>query len=68
MNIDSNELSEDNLIAQTKQSNKKVIFYGDNTWIKLFPNHFRRHDGTTSFFVSDYTEVKRIVFDKTSFK
>ena len=31
--------------------------FGDDTWLKLFPNHFDRSDGTTSFFVSDYTEV-----------
>lgn len=40
-----------------KKSKKKIIFFGDDTWIKLFPNYFQRHDGTTSFFVSDYTEV-----------
>ena len=32
--------------------------YGDDTWIRLFPEGtFSRSDGTTSFFVSDYTEV-----------
>ena len=30
---------------------------GDETWVKLFPKHFVEYDGTTSFFVSDYTEV-----------
>jgi ethanolaminephosphotransferase len=60
LNVDSKELSEDNLVTQMKNSNKKIIFYGDDTWIKLFPNHFMRHDGTTSFFVTDYIEVKYI--------
>jgi ethanolaminephosphotransferase len=58
LNVDSKELSEDNLVTQMKNSNKKIIFYGDDTWIKLFPNHFVRQDGTTSFFVTDYIEVK----------
>ncbi len=31
--------------------------FGDDTWLKLFPGRFVREDGTTSFFVSDYTEV-----------
>jgi len=30
----------------------KLIMYGDDTWLKLFPNVFERADGTTSFFVS----------------
>lgn len=30
----------------------RVDFYGDDTWLKLFPDFFSRHDGTTSFFVS----------------
>ena len=58
LNVDSKELSEDNLVTQMKRSNKTMVFYGDDTWIKLFPDHFVRHDGTTSFFVTDYTEVK----------
>ncbi|KAI9718989.1 MAG: major facilitator super transporter protein [Chrysothrix sp. TS-e1954] len=33
------------------------IMYGDDTWLKLFPNTFIRADGTSSFFVSDFTEV-----------
>lgn len=58
-NIDSEFLQEDNLISQMKFANKKIIFYGDDTWMRLFPEHFERRDGTTSFFVTDYTEVWR---------
>ena len=36
---------------------KRMVFYGDDTWTRLFPRHFVRSDGTTSFFVSDFTEV-----------
>ncbi|XP_063311577.1 GPI ethanolamine phosphate transferase 2 isoform X2 [Pelobates fuscus] len=57
MNLNSQELLDDNLLWQAKEAGKRVVFYGDNTWIKLFPNHFVEHDGTTSFFVSDFTEV-----------
>jgi len=30
----------------------KLAMYGDDTWLKLFPNFFERADGTSSFFVS----------------
>lgn len=29
-----------------------LVFYGDDTWLKLFPDTFFRADGTSSFFVS----------------
>uniref|UniRef100_A0A8C5LYY2 P/Homo B domain-containing protein n=1 Tax=Leptobrachium leishanense TaxID=445787 RepID=A0A8C5LYY2_9ANUR len=57
MNLNSQELLDDNLIWQAKQAGRRIVFYGDDTWIRLFPKHFVEHDGTTSFFVSDFTEV-----------
>lgn len=33
------------------------MFYGDDTWLRLFPDHFMRHDGTSSFFTRDTVEV-----------
>lgn len=60
MNFKSSELKEDNIIYQAVQKKKRVIFYGDDTWLKLFPNLFTRSEGTTSFFVSDYSEVSKL--------
>ncbi|XP_060124658.1 GPI ethanolamine phosphate transferase 2 isoform X2 [Zootoca vivipara] len=57
MNLNSPALLEDNLIQQAKAAGKRIIFYGDDTWVRLFPKQFVEYDGTTSFFVSDYTEV-----------
>uniref|UniRef100_H3CKP2 Phosphatidylinositol glycan anchor biosynthesis class G (EMM blood group) n=1 Tax=Tetraodon nigroviridis TaxID=99883 RepID=H3CKP2_TETNG len=57
MNLNSPALLEDNLIWQAKTAGKRIIFYGDDTWVRLFPKHFMEYDGTTSFFVSDFTEV-----------
>ncbi|KAF2128574.1 GPI ethanolamine phosphate transferase 2 [Dothidotthia symphoricarpi CBS 119687] len=37
--------------------NGNLVMYGDDTWLKLFPDFFTRADGTSSFFVSDFTEV-----------
>ncbi|NXY87520.1 PIGG transferase, partial [Alcedo cyanopectus] len=57
VNLNSPALLDDNLIWQAKAAGKRIIFYGDDTWVKLFPKHFVEYDGTTSFFVSDFTEV-----------
>ncbi|XP_060044383.1 GPI ethanolamine phosphate transferase 2 isoform X2 [Erinaceus europaeus] len=56
-NLNSPALLEDSVLRQAKAAGKRIIFYGDETWVKLFPKHFVEYDGTTSFFVSDYTEV-----------
>jgi predicted AlkP superfamily pyrophosphatase or phosphodiesterase len=58
LNAVSSALHEDNLLAQAISAGKKIVFFGDDTWMKLFPGHFTRSDGTTSFFVTDYTEVR----------
>ncbi|XP_035699343.1 GPI ethanolamine phosphate transferase 2-like [Branchiostoma floridae] len=57
LNLDSKALVEDNIITQMYRAGRRMVFYGDDTWLKLFPDHFVRYDGTTSFFVTDYTEV-----------
>ncbi|QVM06082.1 major facilitator super transporter protein [Coccidioides posadasii str. Silveira] len=49
---------QDTWLAQIKRRpGGRLIMYGDDTWLKLFPGMFDRHDGTTSFFVSDFVEV-----------
>ncbi|GBM66453.1 GPI ethanolamine phosphate transferase 2 [Araneus ventricosus] len=56
-NLDASELNEDSILYQAQLNNLKSIFYGDETWLKLFPNLFIRSEGTHSFFVTDYQEV-----------
>ncbi|KAJ6120233.1 GPI ethanolamine phosphate transferase 2 [Penicillium sp. IBT 18751x] len=48
---------QDTWLAQLKTRGDRLIMYGDDTWLKLFPGMFDRADGTTSFFVSDFVEV-----------
>ncbi|KXG51154.1 Alkaline phosphatase-like, alpha/beta/alpha [Penicillium griseofulvum] len=48
---------QDTWLAQIKAAGGRLVMYGDDTWLKLFPGMFERADGTTSFFVSDFTEV-----------
>lgn len=44
---------QDTWIAQMKaKGSGKLAMYGDDTWLKLFPETFDRADGTSSFFVS----------------
>lgn len=50
--------AQDTWLAQMKaQKAGKLVMHGDDTWLKLFPGIFDRTDGTSSFFVSDFTEV-----------
>lgn len=45
--------TQDTWLAQLRaKEDGKLVFYGDDTWLKLFPGFFGREDGTSSFFVS----------------
>lgn len=49
--------TQDTWLAQIKTKDYdngkgKLVMYGDDTWLKLFPDFFERADGTSSFFVS----------------
>ncbi|XP_050441011.1 GPI ethanolamine phosphate transferase 2 isoform X2 [Adelges cooleyi] len=57
LNLGTAALKQDSIISQARGANKTLVFYGDETWLKLFPKSFIRSDGTTSFYISDYTEV-----------
>lgn len=48
---------QDSWIRQLVASDKKIHMFGDDTWIKLFPRAFSSKEGTSSFYVSDFTEV-----------
>lgn len=57
-NANASLTNQDSWVAQMIRSNKSIVFYGDNTWLKLFGDEsFLRFDGTSSFYVNDYTEV-----------
>ncbi|KAL9080277.1 MAG: hypothetical protein Q9157_000927 [Trypethelium eluteriae] len=50
-------IEEAQAVLEEKEQKNKLVFIGDDTWLKLFPGFFERADGTSSFFVSDFTEV-----------
>ena len=60
-NIDSAALQEDNVVERLRSHSQRLVFYGDETWLKLFPTHFQRSDGTSSFFTKDFTIVDQNV-------
>lgn len=52
--------NQDSWLYQFKATgDRKLHFFGDDTWLKLFPpqQFFEEYEGTSSFFVSDFTEV-----------
>lgn len=57
LNLANAQVLADSVIHSAKKVNKKIVFYGDETWLKLFPDQFLRHEGTNSFFVKDFKEV-----------
>lgn len=47
----------DSVLRVAASRGRCTVMYGDDTWIRLFPGLWSEYDGTTSFFVTDYTEV-----------
>ncbi|KAG5444357.1 GPI ethanolamine phosphate transferase 2 [Clonorchis sinensis] len=60
-NLDATAIREDNWVTRLNSQGWRLEFYGDDTWLKLFPYLFRSFDGTSSFFVNDFEEVDRNV-------
>eukprot|EP01117_Protostelium_nocturnum_P011764 TRINITY_DN428_c0_g1_i1.p1 TRINITY_DN428_c0_g1~~TRINITY_DN428_c0_g1_i1.p1 ORF type:complete len:926 (+),score=242.77 TRINITY_DN428_c0_g1_i1:207-2984(+) len=56
-NFNSEALKEDNWIFSLRKKGKRIHFFGDDTWIKLYPGQFDRFEGVSSFFVADTVEV-----------
>lgn len=57
LNLASTEVMTNSFLHEIAKKRKKIIFYGDETWLKLYPDIFHRSEGVSSFFVNDFTEV-----------
>lgn len=57
INLANAQALKDSLIHSAMSQHKHIVFYGDETWLMLFPNQFTRSEGTNSFFVKDFKEV-----------
>ncbi|XP_010555410.1 PREDICTED: GPI ethanolamine phosphate transferase 2 isoform X2 [Tarenaya hassleriana] len=60
-NFNTQALLDDNLLGQFFMIGWKMVMLGDDTWLKLFPGLFMRHDGVSSFFVKDTVQVDKNV-------
>ncbi|XP_076928974.1 GPI ethanolamine phosphate transferase 2 [Bidens hawaiensis] len=67
-NFNTQALLEDNIIGQFFRIGWKMVMLGDETWLKLFPGLFTRHDGVSSFFVKDTVQVDHNVSRHLSYE
>lgn len=57
LNLGSAELRADSILQQLHDNGERIVFSGDNTWTKMFPNIFRRYYANIdSLFVNDFYE------------
>ncbi|KAL5108230.1 GPI ethanolamine phosphate transferase 2 [Taenia crassiceps] len=56
-NLEESSVKQSSWVQLMATSNRRLELYGDDTWMKLFPGAFKRSDGTTSFYVTDFFEV-----------
>ncbi|KAI1280484.1 GPI ethanolamine phosphate transferase 2 [Halotydeus destructor] len=57
-NLNAVKFGDDNLIQQAQNRGKRMVFYGDDTWLSMFPKEmFLRSEATSSFFATDYIQV-----------
>lgn len=58
LNLNAAKFGDDNLLEQAHRKGKRIVFYGDDTWLEMFPaSYFVRSNGTSSFFATDYVQV-----------
>lgn len=58
LNLGSSKLNIDSLLHQISDGDGKIVFAGDNTWTKMFPNLFeRKYENEDSLYVNDFVEV-----------
>lgn len=57
LNLGTTEAIRDSFLHRVTSAGKKIVFYGDDTWLKLYPKIFSRFEAVSSFFVNDFTEV-----------
>lgn len=56
----------DNFVTQMRNQGK-IVFYGDNTWTKLFPDVFTRYgENVDSLYVNDFYEGDKNVTERMS--
>lgn len=65
LNVGATELKADSVLHQVRDQKQKIVFAGDNTWIKMFPNAFTRPlENVDSLFVNDFYEGDKNITQK----
>lgn len=55
LNLGSTRLTIDSLVHQLTQNGRRIVFCGDDTWTKLFPDSFQRQlANSDSLYVNDF--------------
>lgn len=62
-NFASSEITEDNLIDQLLNAGKNITFMGDDTWMGLFPDRFKKSFAFPSLNVKDLHSVDDAVME-----
>lgn len=58
LNLGNTEVLTDSVLHQMYDRGDHLVFYGDNTWTKLFPDMFyRKQENYDSFYVHDFHSV-----------
>lgn len=58
LNLGSPEMKLDTFLHQMVLQQQNIVFYGDNTWTKMFPTTFlRKGENVDSLYVNDFYEV-----------
>lgn len=60
-NFNTAQLQEENIIERFHSAGYRLHFYGDDTWLKLFPKDFELSDGISGFFAKDTVQVDQNV-------
>lgn len=67
LNLGSSELRMDSLLHQIYNNGGKMVYCGDTTWPKMFPEMFaRRFENQDSFFVNDFDDGDKNITKKLS--
>ncbi|CAL8102424.1 unnamed protein product [Calicophoron daubneyi] len=56
-NLNVARMKDETWLHRLSSLNWKMEFYGDDTWLKLFPDSFTNSYGIDSFFVNDFFEM-----------
>ena len=61
LNFFAAESKDASFVGNMKNAGKKLVFYGDDTWLKLFPHKFSRFDGRRDVVIINYAFIMWLI-------